>query len=337
MPAWMRRCWSCTSASTSRPTPATRWCSPGRVASPPSWACPSSKPWWHCSAVTPGPASASRTICRPMACCLDDSWVTFLKRESFHVGLSIDGPRELHDRYRPTKGGTPSFAKVMRAARLLREADVPFAVLCVVNRDVARAPRGGLPIPGRRSRHLANPVHALRGAARIQTAGASADPSRAAAAVGQRAGATRPPAVHRDRLVGRPRRLWAVPVRGVGRMADTRLRPRACQPVRDRRGPVAGAAGAVVHLRPDLRQGPGAGARRQLLQLRPLRLPRVPPWATSGSSTRAIWPSLRSRCASASPRARACRPPAAPARSSRSAGASAPRTACCARPRASQG
>jgi uncharacterized protein len=72
---------------------------------------------------------------------LDDSWVTFLKRESFHVGLSIDGPRELHDRYRPTKGGTPSFAKVMRAARLLREADVPFAVLCVVNRDVARAPR----------------------------------------------------------------------------------------------------------------------------------------------------------------------------------------------------
>lgn len=72
---------------------------------------------------------------------LDESWVTFLKREGFHVGLSIDGPRELHDRYRPTKGGTPSFDKVMRAARLLREADVPFAALCVVNRDVARAPR----------------------------------------------------------------------------------------------------------------------------------------------------------------------------------------------------
>ncbi len=72
---------------------------------------------------------------------LDASWVTLLKREGFHVGLSIDGPRELHDRYRPTKGGTPSFDKVMRAARLLREAEVPFAALCVVNRDVARAPR----------------------------------------------------------------------------------------------------------------------------------------------------------------------------------------------------
>lgn len=72
---------------------------------------------------------------------LDEAWVAFLKREGFHVGLSIDGPRALHDKYRPTKGGTPSFDKVMRAAALLRQADVPFAALCVVNRDVARAPR----------------------------------------------------------------------------------------------------------------------------------------------------------------------------------------------------
>nr|WP_295082165.1 anaerobic sulfatase maturase [uncultured Roseateles sp.] len=72
---------------------------------------------------------------------LDEAWVAFLKREGFHVGLSIDGPRELHNKYRPTKGGTPTFDKVMQAAALLRQADVPFAALCVVNRDVARAPR----------------------------------------------------------------------------------------------------------------------------------------------------------------------------------------------------
>lgn len=71
---------------------------------------------------------------------LDESWVAFLKRHDFVVGLSIDGPRELHDRYRYTKGGAPTFDKVMRAARLLREAEVPFAALCVVNRDVAREP-----------------------------------------------------------------------------------------------------------------------------------------------------------------------------------------------------
>ncbi|HRD99034.1 MAG TPA: anaerobic sulfatase maturase [Rubrivivax sp.] len=71
---------------------------------------------------------------------LDEAWVAFLKAQGFMVGLSIDGPAELHDRYRPTKGGGPTHAKVMHAATLLREAEVPFAALCVVNRDVAHRP-----------------------------------------------------------------------------------------------------------------------------------------------------------------------------------------------------
>lgn len=71
---------------------------------------------------------------------LDEDWVAFLERHGFLVGLSIDGPRELHDKYRVTKGGTPTFDKVVRAARLLRAAEVPFTALCVVNRDVARQP-----------------------------------------------------------------------------------------------------------------------------------------------------------------------------------------------------
>ena len=71
---------------------------------------------------------------------LDDDWVAFLKQHGFMVGLSLDGPRELHDRYRYTKGGTPTFDKVMKAAGLLAAAEVPYAVLCVVNRDVARQP-----------------------------------------------------------------------------------------------------------------------------------------------------------------------------------------------------
>ncbi|MEY2777899.1 MAG: hypothetical protein RLY30_1997 [Pseudomonadota bacterium] len=72
---------------------------------------------------------------------LDEAWVAFLKRHGFLVGLSIDGPRELHDQYRITKGGGPTFDKVMRAAQLLVAAEVPFSALCVVNRDVARHPR----------------------------------------------------------------------------------------------------------------------------------------------------------------------------------------------------
>lgn len=71
---------------------------------------------------------------------LDADWIRFLKAHGFHVGLSIDGPRELHDLHRRTLGGTPTFDKVMQAARLLAEAEVPFAALCVVNREVAREP-----------------------------------------------------------------------------------------------------------------------------------------------------------------------------------------------------
>ena len=71
---------------------------------------------------------------------LDERWAAFLKAQGFVVGLSIDGPADLHDRYRPTKGGGPTHAKVMHAAALLREAGVPFAALCVVNREVAQRP-----------------------------------------------------------------------------------------------------------------------------------------------------------------------------------------------------
>ena len=71
---------------------------------------------------------------------LDDEWVAFLKTHGFVVGLSVDGTRELHDRYRPTKGGEPSFDRALAAAARLAAAEVPFSLLCVVNRDVARAP-----------------------------------------------------------------------------------------------------------------------------------------------------------------------------------------------------
>lgn len=71
---------------------------------------------------------------------LNEEWVAFLKQNNFLVGLSIDGPRELHDQFRVDKGGQPTHHKVMAAARLLKKAGVPFNVLCVVNRENARRP-----------------------------------------------------------------------------------------------------------------------------------------------------------------------------------------------------
>jgi uncharacterized protein len=71
---------------------------------------------------------------------LDDKWLDFLKANNFMVGLSIDGPKELHDKYRYTKAGKPTHDKVLAVAHALRDRAIPFAALCVVNRDVAKQP-----------------------------------------------------------------------------------------------------------------------------------------------------------------------------------------------------
>ena len=72
---------------------------------------------------------------------LDDVWINFLKEHQFHVGLSVDGPRELHDYYRKTRNGKPTFDYVMTAAKKLAAAQIPFAALCVVNRMNAKHPK----------------------------------------------------------------------------------------------------------------------------------------------------------------------------------------------------
>ena len=71
---------------------------------------------------------------------LNAEWAAFLKENRFLVGLSIDGPRELHDRFRVNKGGAPTFDKVMAAATLLRQAGVPFNTLTCVHRFNASRP-----------------------------------------------------------------------------------------------------------------------------------------------------------------------------------------------------
>jgi uncharacterized protein len=71
---------------------------------------------------------------------LDEEWAAFLKEHRFLVGLSIDGPREIHDRYRVTNRGAPTFDKVHAAAMLLRRFDVPFNTLTCVSRFNASRP-----------------------------------------------------------------------------------------------------------------------------------------------------------------------------------------------------
>ncbi|MHA3890822.1 anaerobic sulfatase maturase [Acinetobacter sp. GXMZU3951] len=71
---------------------------------------------------------------------LDDEWCAFLQQHSFLVGLSIDGPERLHDIYRRTKNDKPTHSLVLKAIELLRQYQIEFNALCVVNNVNAQHP-----------------------------------------------------------------------------------------------------------------------------------------------------------------------------------------------------
>ena len=64
---------------------------------------------------------------------LDEHWCRFLAAEGFVVGISLDGPEELHDRYRVTKSHNPTHKLAMRGYQLLRQHEIPCNILCVVH------------------------------------------------------------------------------------------------------------------------------------------------------------------------------------------------------------
>lgn len=65
---------------------------------------------------------------------LDDTWGRFLKEHSFLVGISIDGPKKIHDRYRVDRVGRPTFDNVMRGLEVLQRHEVEHNALTVVQR-----------------------------------------------------------------------------------------------------------------------------------------------------------------------------------------------------------
>jgi uncharacterized protein len=64
---------------------------------------------------------------------LDDNWCVFFKKHNFRVGLSLDGPREIHDTNRIDHGGQGTFDRVMKGWRLLSKYHIDFNILCTVN------------------------------------------------------------------------------------------------------------------------------------------------------------------------------------------------------------
>jgi len=64
---------------------------------------------------------------------LDDAWCKFFKENNFLVGISIDGPPELHNVYRKDKGGEDTSTDVLRGLALLKKHSVDFNILCAVH------------------------------------------------------------------------------------------------------------------------------------------------------------------------------------------------------------
>jgi uncharacterized protein len=71
---------------------------------------------------------------------LDDDWCRFFRDNHFLIGISIDGPEHIHNRYRLNKAGKPSFAKVMQGLELLVKHQVEFNTLSTVNDYNAQYP-----------------------------------------------------------------------------------------------------------------------------------------------------------------------------------------------------
>jgi uncharacterized protein len=63
---------------------------------------------------------------------IDDNWALFFKKHDFVVGVSIDGPKELHDEQRKNKSGKSTFDQTLKGIALLVKHEVKGGALCVI-------------------------------------------------------------------------------------------------------------------------------------------------------------------------------------------------------------
>lgn len=79
------------------------------------------------------PAQAIYNSLQTNATRLTPEWAGFLRAHAFSVGISLDGPPEIHDRYRRYAGGQPSFADVAAGMQILRDHGISFSVIMVID------------------------------------------------------------------------------------------------------------------------------------------------------------------------------------------------------------
>lgn len=65
---------------------------------------------------------------------INQSWCDFFKDKGWHIGVSIDGPDHVNDRFRVTRQGAGTLQKALQGVQLLRENDLQFGVISVLTR-----------------------------------------------------------------------------------------------------------------------------------------------------------------------------------------------------------
>ncbi len=70
---------------------------------------------------------------------IDEQWARFWAKNRYLVGISLDGPKEIHDRYRKDASGQGTYNKIMASIRLLEKYRVDYNVLTVVTAATARS------------------------------------------------------------------------------------------------------------------------------------------------------------------------------------------------------
>jgi uncharacterized protein len=94
---------------------------------------------FHCFAENPG-TPAIRHSFQTNATLINDDWCDFFKRWSVNLGVSVDGPRAIHDGQRVDRSGRGTFDRVMRGISKLRQHEVPFGVISVLTNESLNVP-----------------------------------------------------------------------------------------------------------------------------------------------------------------------------------------------------
>jgi uncharacterized protein len=72
---------------------------------------------------------------------IDEDWADILKDLHFCVGVSLDAPRNTHERLRPSKSGSPVFERIIEGIRLLKQKDIFNGVSCCIGKSNVGSPK----------------------------------------------------------------------------------------------------------------------------------------------------------------------------------------------------